>query len=397
MKITLVCNEYPPLPQGGIGVFTYQYAHGLTRLGHDVTVTGLSSRAMEFNDGAVRVMFIAADAASLAGRRALHNRLSRDVQDRQTDIIETPEFEGMMPFPFEGCPVAVRLHQSMSGILLARRRPPRPATLYYERETLRRHRHWIAVSNAVLTYTRRIFVLQPAQVKIVYNFAPPALQPDCNLVASLRAQYGDYVIFVGKLTEAKGALDLARAAAIFLRDHPSLKLVYLGQDCARRGRMISALIRAAAGHDVCERLVFAGARPHAEAMAWVAGARAFILPSHLEAFSMAPLEAMRLGVPVIYTSRASGPELIDHGRTGLLVDPEKPSDIAAAVDRVVSDSSFALELARGATADLETRFSIDRCIAESLQFYAAVLGLDCPDLSGGQSSRKHEERECRVV
>src|SRR4051794_17956192 len=116
MKITLICNEYPPLPQGGIGVFTQQYAHGLTRLGHGVTVAGLSSRAMDFKDGAVRVEFVAGDAASLAGRRALHNRLSRDAQDGRTDIIETPEFEGMMPFPFEGCPVAVRLHQSMSGI-----------------------------------------------------------------------------------------------------------------------------------------------------------------------------------------------------------------------------------------------------------------------------------------
>jgi glycosyltransferase involved in cell wall biosynthesis len=122
-----------------------------------------------------------------------------------------------------------------------------------------------------------------------------------------------------------------------------------------------------------------------------------VLPSHLEAFSMAPLEAMRLGVPVIYTSRASGPELIDHGRTGLLVDPAKPNDIAAAVGRVVSDPAFTSALTRGATAVLATRFSIDRCIAESLQFYAGILGLDCPDLPCEQTSRKYEERKCRVV
>jgi glycosyltransferase involved in cell wall biosynthesis len=397
MNITLICNEYPPLPQGGIGTFTYHYAHGLTRLGHSVTVAGLSNRALSFQDGAVRVVFLAAPEDGADRRRVLRDWVAGDVDAHRTGIVEVPEFEGMMPFASAGCPVVVRLHQSLSGILLARRRPPRPVTYHYERETLRHHRHWIAVSNAVLGYTRRIFLLRPAKAEVIYNFAPPGLLPDRELVASLRREHGDYVIFVGKITEGKGALDLARAAARFLVNCPTLKLVYLGQDCPRRGNMMSALIAAAVGDDVRRRVVFPGARPHAEAMAWVAAARAFVLPSHLEAFSLAPLEAMRLGVPVIFTSRASGPELVDDGRTGLLVDPANPNQIAAAVWRVVSDPAFASDMARQAAAALESRFSLERCIRESLRFYSEVLGERTADLSRRESRPEHEERRCPAI
>jgi glycosyltransferase involved in cell wall biosynthesis len=391
MNVTLICNEYPPLPQGGIGTFTYHYAHGLARAGHSVTVIGLTDRGCEFHDGDVRVVFLR--GARKMDRRLLRAWLERDVQSRSTDIVEAPEFDGMLPFRLAGCEVVIRLHQSLSGIEIARRRPPGPGTYFFERETLRRHRQWIGVSRAVLTYAQRVFLLRPSAAEVIHNFAPPLLPPDQSAVDAIRREHGDFVIFVGKLTEPKGALDLARAAARFLGQFPALRLVYLGDDGVCRGRTMSSLIREAVGEPGSTRVLFLGRRPHSEAMSWVAAARAFVLPSHLEAFSMAPLEAMRLGVPVIYTSRASGPELVEDGRTGLLVDPAKPDRIAAAVARVISDRAFGAAMARAASEVLASRFSLEACVARSLKFYARALGQQLP-VAGCPATE--EDIKCRV-
>ena len=51
-------------------------------------------------------------------------------------------------------------------------------------------------------------------------------------------------------------------------------------------------------------------------------ARVIVLPSYAEGFSLTPLHAMAAGCPTVYTSRGSGPEVIEDGRDGLLIDPD---------------------------------------------------------------------------
>jgi hypothetical protein len=80
--------------------------------------------------------------------------------------------------------------------------------------------------------------------------------------------------------------------------------------------------------------------------------RAAVFPSYAEAFSMVPLEAMAQGCPVIYSNRHSGPELIDHGRNGLLVDPDRSDEIAAAIVRLLRDGAEAARLGAAGRDDV---------------------------------------------
>src|SRR5207245_10658533 len=70
-----------------------------------------------------------------------------------------------------------------------------------------------------------------------------------------------------------------------------------------------------------------------------AGARMLVMPSFDEGFGLPVLEAMTVGVPVVAARRGSLPEVL--GDAGPLVDPERPADIAAAIDRVLSDDGYA--------------------------------------------------------
>jgi glycosyltransferase involved in cell wall biosynthesis len=69
------------------------------------------------------------------------------------------------------------------------------------------------------------------------------------------------------------------------------------------------------------------------------GARLLVMPSFEEGFGIPVLEAMTLGVPVVAAARGSLPEVL--GDAGPLVDPERPDDLAAAIQRLLTDDDLA--------------------------------------------------------
>ncbi len=76
-----------------------------------------------------------------------------------------------------------------------------------------------------------------------------------------------------------------------------------------------------------------------ERRALYAGARLLVQPSFDEGFGLPVLEAMSLGVPVVAANRGSLPEVL--GGAGLLVDPDRPADIAQAISRLLTDEGLA--------------------------------------------------------
>jgi glycosyltransferase involved in cell wall biosynthesis len=77
----------------------------------------------------------------------------------------------------------------------------------------------------------------------------------------------------------------------------------------------------------------------ADRRALYAGARLLVQPSYDEGFGMSVLEAMSLGVPVVAADRGSLPEVL--GGAGLLVDPDRPGDIAHALARLLDEDGLA--------------------------------------------------------
>ena len=105
----------------------------------------------------------------------------------------------------------------------------------------------------------------------------------------------------------------------------------------------------------------------------LAQARVAVFPSFAEAFAMAPLEAMEAGCPTIYTSRGSGPELIQHGADGLLVDPADVGQLAATILQVLSDDDLARQLGAAGRRTASERFSTDALIPRNEAFYADAV------------------------
>jgi len=107
------------------------------------------------------------------------------------------------------------------------------------------------------------------------------------------------------------------------------------------------------------------------ALKLVKGSDVFVLLSRKEGLSTALLEAMAIGVPVVATRVGGNPELVEHGETGLLVDPE-PSQLASAISLLLEDSGLAKRLAENAARVTRERYSWPTVYRQYLDVYRTV-------------------------
>jgi glycosyltransferase involved in cell wall biosynthesis len=97
-----------------------------------------------------------------------------------------------------------------------------------------------------------------------------------------------------------------------------------------------------------------------------------LLPSRIEGFSQALLEAMALGKPVIASAAGGNLDLVRHQSDGLLVPPLDPPAWAAAIERLLGDAPLAGRLGEAARATARVTFSLDRTVERTLELYRSL-------------------------
>jgi glycosyltransferase involved in cell wall biosynthesis len=176
---------------------------------------------------------------------------------------------------------------------------------------------------------------------------------------------GVLLLFVGLLVPVKG-LSVLLEALESLKDLP-LTTVLVGD-----GSEEPALRRQAeaAGLDV----LFAGRQPATQVHRWMAAADALVLPSLSEGRPNVVLEAQATGLAVVATAVGGTPELIDDGRTGVLVPVQDPDALAAALRRVVDDAALRQRLGTaGRSAIVEGGLTWEASAERTCGIYRNVL------------------------
>lgn len=206
----------------------------------------------------------------------------------------------------------------------------------------------------------RVVKIQPK----VEGALPPGL-PDPEIIKWEEGLKGKKVLLsVGRLVERKGFDRVIEAMPAVLAAHPDAVYVILGDGPDRR-----RLELLAKGLKLGRAVRFAGAKASTEP--YYQACDVFIMPSRadeasgdVEGFGIVFLEANRHGRPVIGGNSGGIPDAVADGVSGLLVDPESPAAIAAAVNRLFSEPEYAEELGRKGAERVRAEFSIGRYAQE---------------------------------
>ena len=171
---------------------------------------------------------------------------------------------------------------------------------------------------------------------------------------------------VGRLSPEKGQAVLLRALPAILAAFPRGGLVLAGEGPSRRELEAEALRLG-----IADRAVFLGFRRDVPAL--LGAIDLFVQPSIYEGFGISLLEAMAAGLPIV-ASRVGGiPEMVQDGATGLLVPPQDPAALAAAVVRLLRDGDAARRLGEAAARGARARYSLQAVAARVEALYREIL------------------------
>jgi glycosyltransferase involved in cell wall biosynthesis len=176
------------------------------------------------------------------------------------------------------------------------------------------------------------------------------------------------VVYVGRLSPEKDLSTLLRAVAIAAREEPSFRLHLAGA-----GPSLGELQSLAGELQLGEHVAFLGHTSEvAEALA---GASLLVLSSLTEGTSLALLEAMARGLPVVATSVGGNTEVVVDGITGLLVPPQSPAELATAMLKLYRQPELAIQMGVQGRKRVETQFDSRTMVSryESLYLSAQTI------------------------
>jgi glycosyltransferase involved in cell wall biosynthesis len=160
-----------------------------------------------------------------------------------------------------------------------------------------------------------------------------------------------YVLCIAAHNEKKALDVLIQAAVRLAPEFPSLKVVLVGD-----GPLRKSLEDLAVALGVRERIEFLGMQGRAKVVDLLHECEAFVLPSRCEPFGIAIVEALACQKPVVATRVGGIPEIIEDGRTGLLVDPDNSGALAEALMRVLEDRELRKVLADNGYRTVQEHF-----------------------------------------
>lgn len=403
LRLCFLSQDYPPGPVGGIAIWTHTLATALTARGHEVSVVTRTAGhpRVDFEQGVWvhripqrhhpgREWPVLPDLPGLIADWAFSalDEVLRIRARRGLDVVSAPiwDAEGAACLADGTLPVVTSLHSTYRLVLPSKRKWLEDKTyrrlhvdklIAAETWLLERSSLILGNSNAILRDIEAAYglALDPARVRVVphglaheFPAAPPVRGPGCR------------ILFVGRFETRKGIDILAAAIPAVLEAAPEARFVLAGDpDVDEDGRgpthrsKVEALVARHPG-----RVEMTGMLPRDALVAQYAAADIFVAPSRYESFGLIFLEAMMHGAACVGTRAGGIPEVVEDGVTGLLVPPEDPAALAAALSRLVADAALRRGLGEAGLAAYRSRFTAAQMAAVADTAYAAAARRAAP-------------------
>lgn len=284
-------------------------------------------------------------------------RFARWCRRERIAVLQTADFYanvfGLLGGALAGVPVRIGSRRELNP-------DKRSGQIRLQRFAYRFATRVVANSPAAAAILREEGVPSPA-VALISNGVDGAAYPEPQARGEVRR-----AITVANLRPEKSHETLIAAAAQLAGVCPGLRYQIVGDGVRRQE--LEALARA---RGVDHLIDFLGHREDVPAL--LAAADVFVLPSRSEAFPNGVIEAMAAGLPVVACSVGGLLDLVETGRTGILVPPSDPEPLAAALESLYAHPDRARLMGLEARREVQARYSFARMVAAFDHLYVTEL------------------------
>jgi len=381
MKALLLTREYPPHIYGGAGVVVDQLTQALRRrMGVEVrcfgarepTSDGVTVRGYtpweRLKAGPDGPRFAPALETLSIGLAMARDHVDADVAHAHTWYAD---MGGLWIRTLYRIPLIVTLHsmeplrpwkadQLGSGYLLS---------TWIEKTAVEAADRVIAVSTKMRDDILAHFGCDPARVVVIHNGIDPEKfrRTEGRQHLERLGVRTPYVLFVGRITDQKGIFHLLEAAKL-LPAGVQVVLCASAPDTPeieeRLRRAVAALPNVLWINEMVKHEVVTQLYSHAAV---------FCCPSVYEPFGLINLEAMACETPVVASAVGGIVEVVEDGKTGLLVPPAQPEVLAQALTRVLDNPELGRRMGKAGRARVEARFSWASVAERTEEVYAEAI------------------------
>ncbi|HAW2772903.1 TPA: glycosyltransferase family 4 protein [Escherichia coli] len=373
MNILFICNEFPPYPSGGIGIFTSELATELVKSGNTVFVVGLypiEKRIKEefFGIKIIRLPRKKGIIGTIKSRFLLYRELKNIIEKNKIDILETPDFNGLLAFfPKLNCKIVTRLHGSVYYFRKLTNNKGVKGYLWYliEKSSIKKSDKIISVSKFTSNYTKEIFNIK-SDIFTLYN----GVKVDVSYVPKKHYNKNKSFIFAGSLIRKKGIIELINAWIDFSILVPNATLDIYGKNI----ESLAEFIKEQAKKNNCHSINIYPPISKNELQKKYISADFCIFPTKAEAFSLAPMEAMAMSKVVLYTNQTSAEELICNNINGILITKCTHDSI---LDSLKLANTLTIDeynkIALNAFNTINEKFNVRKKNIENIEFYQRLI------------------------
>jgi len=284
-------------------------------------------------------------------------------------------FVGSICKHLTGCPLVITTHGR--DVYINPEAGDIVPTLWYVRpfltRALRSADKVIAVSKETMTHTIQAGA-NPDNVTVINNGVDiDRFTPLDNNISPISQRLGistanKVILTIGTLHPRKGIDVLYRAMPEIQKCIPGIKLVVIGD-----GPQKEELNLLAGELQIEENVFMLGSIPNTEVPNFIHACDVFVIPSRREPFGIVAIEAMACGKPVIGSRVGGLHEIIEHRRTGILVDPQNEKQLAESIIEVVKDDDYACDLGKMARREVEKNYDWQIVARETAALYWKVI------------------------
>lgn len=189
----------------------------------------------------------------------------------------------------------------------------------------------------------------PQKIEVIYNaYNEPTIVESKETLRAIYEYTYPTIVSAGRLVPWKEFPTLIHSFKELLNEYKEAKL-YIIDDGPERRKLLD-LTRELG---IEERVIFTGKIAQTELHKRIKAADLFVLASSYEGFSHVLLEALSLGTPVITSTEGGNPELVEHGRNGLLVASHNISELTGALKKLCGDTMLQTQFATAGKRTLE--------------------------------------------
>ncbi len=343
--------RYAAAPLSGFGRFTWNLVIGLARLGPPAPLMLIRHPGQAVPPALAAAPGVTwRDVVSRPYAPLRQRRLARQLAEAGVEVMVSPDV--FAPFCRRPRQV-ITLHDVVPlrcPELLPRSAKGRYSRLWRQWLTLQ-----IAAADRVLTVSEHA----RADIAALFAGARPKLRTVYNAVElqpwSARPAPGPVVrlLYVGRCAPYKNIIGCIEALASLRQSGLPAELAIVGEPDPRYPEVAQAVARLGLDHAV----TITGHVDDTKLAAHYRDATLFLFLSRYEGFGLPPLEAMAHGLPVVSSNRTSMPEVL--GDAALLVDPDDPPAVVAAIRQIVEQPALAADLSRRGRARA-AEFTLER-------------------------------------